>query len=177
MKEKLKYWYYTMWYACYGRPRWFYSLRAYLRSVRASFKTPREIAIAKEFGCVLDAEGRAIATKQAKCNHIKGGIWRRISSDRVDFTPGSSGQYAVIKHKHIHGDVWVECLRCGRKWKPPMRKEFKTDREFYKAVEEYEQAVNFPTNNISSSSVICQFRLNGSVDAGTEYVRKQLANS
>jgi hypothetical protein len=58
-----------------------------------------------------------------------------------------------------------------------MRSDYRNERAFYRAIEEYEAAVNFPTNNTMSTSIQCAFRLNGSHDAGLEYVRKQLANS
>ena len=140
-----------------------------------------QIEKAKHNGIVLDSITSTTATKQLRCNHQKGGYVKRLSSgpnSLVEFPlKGSSGQYAVIKHQHMHGDIWIECLRCGRRWKPPIRKEFKKDRDFYKAVEEYEGALNFPTNNSMSTSIQCRFMLNGSVDAGTEYVRRQLTAS
>ena len=138
--------------------------------------TEQEIETAKIQGNVLDAEDRARATFQSKCNHKKGGIWTR-KDGKLTFRSACSNQYSVMKHQHMNGDIWVRCLRCGRQWKPPIRADFRDERFFYRALEEYETAVNFETNNTMSTSVQCSFILNGSRDAGHEYVRKQLANS
>jgi len=103
-----------------------------------------------------------------------------VTSDQIGraLRNGNSSQwYAVIKHQHINQDLWVRCQRCGKTWKPPIRASYPTDREFYRAVDEYEWACKLPTNNVTSRSVLCKFRLAGSVDAGTEYVRRQMANS
>lgn len=138
--------------------------------------TEYEVETAKMQGNVLDAEDRARATYQSKCTHKKGGFWRPRDKGVV-YTQGSGSQYAVIKHQHINGDFWIRCLRCGRTWKPPIRADYRNEREFYRAIEEYEAAKNFETNNSTSTSIQCSFRLNGSYDAGLEYIRKQLANS
>lgn len=135
---------------------------------------------ARTHGLLVDAEERAIATYRAKCNHHKGG-WVKLTSTSQELADailkGDATQYAVIKHQHVNGDIWVSCIRCGKKWKPPIRSDYRTDREYFRAVEEYEQAKEFPTNNRMSTSVQCRFELKGSLDAGHEYVRKQMANS
>lgn len=135
---------------------------------------------ARTHGLLVDAEQRATATYRAKCNHQKGG-WVKLTDSQPSLgealLKGDSGQYSVVKHQHINGDIWVQCIRCGKKWKPPIRSEYRTDREYFRAVEEYEEAKEFPTNNKMSTSVQCRFLLNKSMDAGHEYVRKQMANS
>lgn len=138
--------------------------------------TEFEVLTAKNNGTTLDAIDRAVATKQLKCNHKKGGR-AVVRLGRVEFTNGTGSNYAVRKHQIMNGDFWVDCLRCGKKWRPPIRSEYKNDREFYKAVEEYQTAVDYETNNSTSTSLQFSFALNGSRDAGYEYVRKQLANS
>ena len=140
--------------------------------------TASQTQIAKQYGHALNAMDANDAAKKLKCNHQKGGTVVTYRDGSIEFpSKGWSNQYAVIKHQHVMGDIWIECLRCGRKWKPPIRSDFKNERTYYKAFEEYEFMKDCPTNNTMSSSVQCNFRLNGSLDAGREYVRKQMANS
>ena len=47
--------------------------------------------------------------------------------------------YAVIKHQFGWGDIWVICLRCGKKWKPGMPG--------------YDEALKFPTTNSASTAL------------------------
>ncbi len=110
-------------------------------------------ASARANGYCLDNADRARAETQTKCTHRKGGSYNRHSP----FMNGNAAQYAVRKHVMMNRDLWVDCLRCGKKWRPPLRSEFRNDREFYKAVEEYETAKNFPTNNVTSSSILLMF--------------------
>jgi len=138
--------------------------------------TKREIEHAKVIGNVLDSESRKLATDQSKCSHKKGGVWGK-KDGKMTFRSTSSSRYAVMKHQHMNGDVWVRCLRCGKTWKPPIKSDYWNEQSFYRAIEEYETAVAFETNNTMSTSLQCSFRLNGNSDAGLEYVRKQLANS
>jgi hypothetical protein len=138
--------------------------------------TEFEKLVATNNGYALDGIKRAEATKQAHCTHRKGGYVRKDDSGNIVLN-GTGHQYAVIKHQHLNGDMWVECLRCGRKWKPPLRSDFRSDRSFYEAVTDYEEAVAFETNNVTSTSIQFGFRLNGSRTAGHEFVRKQMANS
>jgi len=136
--------------------------------------------LAQQHGLVMDAYQWSVATKQAKCKHLKGGslvLCGPRENVAAALLAGNATQYSVVKHQHVNGDIWVSCIRCGKKWRPPVRSEYQTDREYYRAVEEYETAKEFPTNNVMSSSVQCRFVLAGSMDAGHEYVRKQMANS
>ena len=140
--------------------------------------TARQSQTAEQNGHALNAMAANDAAKKLKCNHQKGGTIVTYRDGSIAFPSKScSNQYAVIKHQHVMGDIWIECLRCGRKWKPPIRSDFKNERTYYKAFEEYEFMKDCPTNNTMSSSVQCRFVLNGSLDAGREYVRKQMANS
>lgn len=109
--------------------------------------------------------------QQNKCTHRKGGTAssRDIS---VLATGGNSNQYSVIKHQMINGDIWVRCLRCGKTWAPPVERNFffsadgrlvapadgvfNKDR-FKTAIDEYQRATMFETNNSMSSSVQCRF--------------------
>ena len=140
----------------------------------------RKIQEARVNGLLLDAEISQQAKKRAECNHRKGGSFGAIAAGRpVNFPKKGPNKepYAVIKHQMINGDWWVYCLRCGKQWKPPIRRKFNNDREFYQADEVYQAAVEFDTDNASSSSVLCQFVINGSIDQGTELVRRRLAES
>jgi hypothetical protein len=181
MKEKVLYWYYSLWMKWFDYTQWYRALRAKWYARLPKQLSAQQVADAKCRGNEIDAYDREKAKIQSKCTHKKGGwVPMQGSSDEIRqaLSKGGNGsQYAVFKHQHIPGDIWVECLRCGKKWKPPIRTEYETEREFYRAVEEYEKAISFETNNHTSTSVLCQFRLNRSLDAGTEYVRKQLATS
>jgi hypothetical protein len=109
--------------------------------------------------------------QQGKCTHRKGGMAssRDIS---VLATGGNSNQYAVFKHQMMNGDIWVRCLRCGKTWAPPVERNFffndkgrvvapadgVFDKErFKKAIDDYQRATMFETNNSMSSSVQCRF--------------------
>jgi hypothetical protein len=174
MNGRLIYWYLIVWAFYYRNTAWLRNLRAKFRS---KMRTPQQIANARTQGLVLDSQSRKQVVRKLQCNHLKGGVCVRSNGKLSLPTIGTASHYSVVKHQHINGDFWIRCLRCGKTWMPPIRSEFKTEREFYRAVEEYETAKNFPTNNVTSTSVLCQFRLNGSLDAGNAYVRKQLANS
>lgn len=108
----------------------------------------------------------------ATCTHRKGGIVSQRDM-RVLTTGGNKEQFAVIKHQMINGDIWVHCLRCKRTWNPPIESNYYFDEngrnvapvdgkfdgaKFNKAAEDYMVAVQFPTNNSMSGSVICQFK-------------------
>lgn len=90
---------------------------------------------------------------QNRCNHRKGG---NGMSGYLN-GQGDDPQYAVIKHKISNSDLWVRCMRCGKTWKPPVQSAYKTAEEFQKAQFEYQEAVNFPTRNVTSSSIVFQF--------------------
>ena len=144
---------------------------------------------AKASGRVLTELARNTAHRQFECNHCKGGTYTQkmvfgsdgISRREMVFpTKGQSPYYAVIKHQMIHGDIWVRCLRCGKWWKPPLRKDHKDDRSFWRAMFEYEEALNFKTNNTASGSVQCRFETispDGSRKDETEIVREKMANA
>lgn len=90
---------------------------------------------------------------QKRCNHHKGG---NGMSGYIN-GQGDDPQYAVIKHKITNGDLWIRCMRCGKTWKPPLPSEHKTTEEFQQAQLEYQAAMNFPTRNVTSSSIVFQF--------------------
>lgn len=108
-------------------------------------------------GQTLLALARNDKATQGRCNHRKGG----------NGLPGYVGgqgddtQYSVLKHKVSNSDLWIRCMRCGKTWKPVLPKNFATPEEYQIAFAEYQAAVNFPTKNITSSSVVFQFSDNG----------------
>jgi hypothetical protein len=135
---------------------------------------------AQEKGRCLTQQDRFTARTQANCTHRKGGTIRDLEHPASALYQGDSPHYAVIKHQVSHGDIWVRCLRCGKWWKPPIRSQYKLDRDFWRAMFEYEAAVNFETNNITSSSVQIKFHTtahDGTRIDATEIVREKLANS
>lgn len=140
------------------------------------------IAEAKEKGNCLAQMDRSQVQRQRKCTHRKGGIITNIkdpSTISFALAHGNSNQYAVIKHQMINRDIWVRCLRCGKWWKPPCRSEFKLDRDYWKAMFEYEEALEFPTMNTMSGSVLCNFHQtlkDGTIVDANEVYRQRMAN-
>lgn len=132
--------------------------------------------------CELD---RNKICRQTECNHRKGGMLRTrpilygedattAIAERVVFpTQGTDHQFAVIKHQMMNFDIWVHCLRCGKWWKPPIRANYATETQFILACVEYQKAVEFPTNNVMSSSVLVRFKKPN----GSEKYRKLVSNS
>lgn len=111
------------------------------------------------------ADGDHIA--QSRCNHKKGGN----GVNGVIGGQGDDSQYAVLKHIFANGDMWIRCLRCGKTWKPPVKSQYKNERDFLLAEVDYKTAVNFQTRNVTSGSVQFRFSDNG------EYYRQVTANS
>lgn len=102
---------------------------------------------------------------QRKCNHKKGGNIGNLHSHASNITQGllkgDSAQYSVRKHKMMNGDIWVDCLRCGKKWRPPLASDFKTEWMYRVAKSEYNRAVSFDTANVMSESIQCNFFRDG----------------
>ena len=156
----------------------FYKL--YLRYA-GQFRTAGQIAEAKMHGNMLDQMDRTIATFQMKCNHRKGGVIVRNPNETTSSVKiaeclqnGTGSQFSVMKHQMMNGDWRVRCTRCGKTWTAPIREEYRKEREFWKAIEEYETAVGFPTNNASSTSLQFRWRYRDGSD-GSEVPRKAMA--
>lgn len=126
------------------------------RSERAN-KLENRASNYKTRGEAINANNNKTAQDQRRCNHRKGGQ----GLQGVVGGRGDSTYYAVIKHTFCHNDTWVCCLRCGRTWKPPLERSFKSKDEYYVAVAEYKMALDFPTLNAPSSSSQFQFSDNG----------------
>ena len=129
------------------------------------------------------------------CTHRKGGMASARDIRCLTRGGNDAGQYAVIKHQMINGDIWVRCQRCSRTWMPPVEKNFYMrngvsvapqdgtfDADLFKrAQRDYEEAVNFPTRNSMSGSVQCRFfkfdRETGKQIDGAEQYRVNIASS
>jgi len=111
----------------------------------------------KTRGEALNANKNKTTQDQKRCNHRKGGQ----GLQGVVGGRGDSTYYAVIKHTFCHNDTWVCCLRCGKTWKPPLERSFRSKDEYYVAIAEYKMALDFPTLNAPSSSSQFQFSDNG----------------
>ena len=129
------------------------------------------------------------------CTHRKGGMASARDIRCLTRGGNDAGQYSVIKHQMINGDIWVRCQRCSRTWMPPVEKNFYMrngvsvapqdgtfDADLFKrAQRDYEEAVNFPTRNSMSGSVQCRFfkfdRETGKQIDGAEQYRVNIASS
>ena len=144
-----------------------------------------DLQLACEKGDMLNELDRSKFCKQATCNHRKGGLLTHktalygqdaetaIAHQIIFPTQGTDFQYAVVKHQMMNQDIWVFCLRCGKKWKPPIRANYKSETEFVLACVEYQRAVEFPTNNKMSGAVLVRFKKAN----GSEQYRKLLSNT
>jgi hypothetical protein len=94
---------------------------------------------------------------QSRCLHRKGG--KGISM----LYQGNDPNYAVIKHTLSHGPVIVVCQRCTKVWEPPPRElvakaatpEMRA--EYRVLLEQYRWALNLPTDNEPSGTVLFAF--------------------
>jgi hypothetical protein len=139
-------------------------------------KSPEELEFAREKGKILTQQKQWDDQRHVGCSHLKGGnVGNVFGGDFSKFAQGwyngQNGQYAVIKHQMANGDIYVNCLRCGKKWKKPIRSSFKKEQDYLIALAEYETAVKFPTNNSMSTSIQLRFSDNG------EAHRKAIENS
>ena len=94
---------------------------------------------------------------QSRCAHRKGG------KGYQELYSGNDHNFAVIKHILSHGPLIVICQRCGRLWEPPdkalnSRKAEPEDRKEYKRLwDEYQWAINLPTDNETSGTKLFEF--------------------
>jgi hypothetical protein len=102
----------------------------------------------------LDRDDKAA---QKRCNHKKGGN----GIVGVKGGRGDAPQHAILLHTFANGDTWVRCLRCGKTWKPPVERAYKSREDYLTAYAEYQAALNFQTNNSPSSSYMFKYSDNG----------------
>ena len=138
---------------------------------------------AKSNGTTLSVWEFCQTLRQSRCTHRKGGMIRSLDTVSIGdaLASGDNFCYAVIKHQHMNGDVWVSCLRCGKRWKTPLKDfkwyEFRKRRAYYIALAEYKKALAFNTNNRMSSSVRVIIRDDKFNEVGTQMVRRAMVNS
>ena len=102
----------------------------------------------------LKAKGRALVypgtSIRSRCQHRKGGVMRRINgvndSHRISdaLENGTDNQRSVIKHQLGDGTYMIICTRCNKKW--------------VKDTPGYQEAMQFETRNVSSGSVLWQYK-------------------
>ena len=173
----------------------------HIQSLKSSI-ADREL-IEKQSKLDREAQGRTFAQADATdqynwkvCTHRKGGMASARDVRCLTRGGNDAGQYAVIKHQMINGDIWVRCLRCSKTWAPPVEKNFYFDAQgrcvapqdgtfdkeaFRKAQNEYMEAVNFPTRNSMSGSVQCRFytidKETGKQIDGSDVYRENISSS
>lgn len=95
---------------------------------------------------------------QAACQHRKGG------KGTSQMYAGNDPNYALVTHTLSHGPTIVICQRCGKLWRPPEplpRKHTAEQRAQYRTeVAEYRRALNLPTDNEPSGTVLFGFTPN-----------------
>jgi hypothetical protein len=103
-------------------------------------------------------EGLARQTEiQSRCAHRKGGKGVAM------LYQGNDSNYAIIKHTLSHGPTVVICLRCRKLWEPPPRelgRKSATPEQhalYRRLSEEYHWAMNLPTDNEPSGTVLFAF--------------------
>lgn len=160
-------------------------LAAANRKRTIALQVEADLQLACDKGDALCELDRSKICRQASCNHRKGGtIHKRtalygqdattVIAERIVFpNQGTDAQFAVIKHQMMNFDIWVHCLRCGKWWKPPIRANYTNETQFILACVEYQKALEFPTNNVTSGSVLVKFTKPG----GSEKYRKLVSNS
>jgi hypothetical protein len=95
---------------------------------------------------------RSDAHRHASCLHKKGGMGVE------NMLRGNDSHYSVIKNQRSDGVIVVICQRCDNLWEPPdpalnRRGATVEDRRLYaRLLKEYQEAVNFPTDNTMSGS-------------------------
>lgn len=99
---------------------------------------------------------------QAACYHKKGG------KGTAQIYAGNDSNYAVIVHTLSHGPTIVVCQRCGNVWEPPLplpKKATAEQKQQYRVeLAEYRRALNFPTDNEPSGTVLFGFTPNDDND-------------
>lgn len=124
-------------------------------------------AKAKTNGTNLNQMNAENSFVQKRCNHKKGGN----GAEGVLHGRGDDSNYAILKHQFSNGDWWVRCLRCGKKWSPPIEDMFKTKEAYLDAYTEYKAALLFQTRNSPSTSMLFSFSDKG------EFYRRQMAHT
>jgi hypothetical protein len=94
---------------------------------------------------------------RSRCAHKKGGKGASM------LFQGNDSNYAVVKHTLSHGPTIVICQRCSNVWEPPNEKlrakgaTLEMRKEYMLQATEYNKALNFPTDNEPSGTVLFSF--------------------
>jgi hypothetical protein len=115
---------------------------AEIRQRRAA-KAARSSNRQRDIAAANDLQRRRVAN----CWHKKGG-------KGVALLPhGNDANYAVVKHTLSHGPQIVICQRCSNIWEPPPIELRKSNPKEYKRLyDEYQWAMNLPTDNEPSGT-------------------------
>jgi hypothetical protein len=115
-------------------------------------KRDQRAANAKHMTELIVRNKRIEAAVQADCWHKKGG------KGTQGLNRGDDPKYAVVKHILSHGPIIVVCQRCLKLWKKPdpLPKGYSAEEKkvYLAALKEYNDALNFPTDNEMSGSQI-----------------------
>ena len=112
--------------------------------------------------------------QQSHCSHRKAG-----RGAEAMINGGNSSDYAVIKHLLPTNQWYIRCLRCGKTWRPPFEIEFDMDTAagkaaFEAAKIEYQTALAFPTDNISSTGITFQFKSDDANASATTFIQETM---
>lgn len=126
----------------------------------------------KSRGRELNKTFRDQEIQQAHCSHRKAG-----RGAEALINGGNSSDYAVIKHLLPTNSWYVRCLRCGKTWAPPFEEAFdmatKEGRDAFEAAKkEYQTALAFPTDNISSTGITFQYRSDDANISANKFVHE-----
>lgn len=120
------------------------------REAKRRHKESRRVAV--EAALKRDRENQA--RLQAGCWHRKGG------KGTSQLYMGNDINYAVVTHTLSHGETIVVCQRCAYVWRPPKKLAKKATAEeralHAQQLAEYRRALNFPTDNTPSGTVLFQ---------------------
>ncbi len=117
------------------------------RAMRENRMRTRQLALAKNEAIQKAAE--------AGCAHRKGGKGKEM------WFSGNDSNFAVVKHILSHGPMIIICQRCNKVWEQPpneLRNGTPEERREYKRLyQEYQAAVNLPTDNETSGARLFEF--------------------
>jgi hypothetical protein len=122
-----------------------------LREQVSTMKARREQRIVERarMAQVFKANEQNEKMRRAVCRHHKGG------KGSQGFLNGNDKDYSVIKHTYPTGELVVMCTRCQNEWrKPPLELRKEDPKEYRRLMQEYQDAVNFPTDNEPSGTQI-----------------------
>lgn len=113
--------------------------------------------------------------QQNNCTHRKGG-----RGAEGFLKGGTDAQYAVIRHLLPWNEWFQRCQRCGKTWKPPHRVDYpetpQGHKDYETALNEYKTALNWPSDNIPSTSITFQFHSDDGNKEAEKHVHESTKN-